>query len=187
MLSLWRTGKLYLYGFTFLLPPALGCLWVLLGGPSSSGGLLWWLAVTVAPWWLLAAGGLLLGKAGVGYALHRLDPQTGRVEGGTRNREPLPPLLIQQALLGGGSVLLAALILWPRYLPDGALLWESTDVKNLPVADTARWEGKEFVTDRAEHLVYTCTYLSFYGLVTEHHALRPQYPYPCAYFYRRSP
>ncbi len=187
MFSLWQTGKLYLYGFTFLLPPALGCLWVLLGGPSSSGGWMWWLAVTVAPWWLLAAGVVPLGKAGVGYAWHRLHPQTDRVEGGTRNRVPSPSLLIQQTLLGGGSVLLAALILWPRYLPDGALLWESTDVKSLPVADTARWEGKEFVTDRAEHLVYTCTYLSFYGLVTEHHALRPQYPRPCAYFYRRSP
>ena len=187
MFSLWQTGKLYLYGFTFLLPPALGCLWVLLGGPSSSGGWMWWLAVTVAPWWLLAAGGLLLGKAGVGYAWHRLHPQTDRVEGGTRNRVPSPSLLIQQTLLGGGSVLLAAFILWPRTLPVGALLWESTEIKNLPVADTARWEGKAFVTDRAEHLVYTCTYLSFYGLVTEHHALRPQYPDPCAYFYRRSP
>ena len=187
MLSLWQTGKLYLYSFTFLLLPAVGCLWVLLGGPSSSGGLLGWLAVAVAPWWLLAAGVVPLGKAGLGYALHRLHPQTDRVEKPTGNRVPSPSLLIQQALLGGGSVLLAALILWPRYLPAGVLLWESTDVKNLPVADTARWEGKEFVTDRAEHLVYTCTYLSFYGLVTEHHALRPQYPRPCAYFYRRSP
>lgn len=187
MLSLWQTGKLYLYGFTFLLLPALGCLWVLLGGPSSSGGLVGWLAVTVAPWWLLAAGVVPLSKAGVGYARHRFHPQTGRVEDAKDRRLPLPPLLIQQALLGGGSVLLAALILWPRYLPDGALLWESTEVKSLLVADTARWEGQKVETDRAEHLVYTCTYLSFYGLVTEHHALRPQYPYPCAYFYRRSP
>ena len=187
MLSLWQTGKLYLYSFTFLLLPAVGCLWVLLGGPSSSGGLLGWLAVAVAPWWLLAAGVVPLGKAGLGYALHRLHPQTDRVEKPTGNRVPSPSLLIQQALLGGGSVLLAALILWPRYLPAGVLLWESTEVKSLPVADTARWEGQKVETDRAEHLVYTCTYLSFYGLVTEHHALRPQYPRPCAYFYRRSP
>jgi hypothetical protein len=187
MLSLWQTGKLYLYSFTFLLLPAVGCLWVLLGGPSSSGGLLGWLAVAVAPWWLLAAGVVPLGKAGLGYALHRLHPQTDRVEKPTGNRVPSPSLLIQQALLGGGSVLLAALILWPRYLPEGALLWESTEVKSLPVADTARWEGQKVETDRAEHLVYTCIYLSFYGLVTEHHALRPQYPRPCAYFYRRSP
>jgi len=187
MLSLWQTGKLYLYGFTFLLLPALGCLWVLLGWPSPSGGWMWWLAAAVAPWWLLAAGGLLLVNAGGRYALHRLHPQTKRKEQATGRRLPLPPLLRAMALLGGGSVLLAALILWPRTLPVGALLWESTEVKNLPVADTARWEGKAFVTDRAEHLVYTCTYLSFYGLVTEHHALRPQYPRPCAYFYRRSP
>ena len=187
MLSLWRTGKLYLYGFTFLLPPALGCLWVLLGGPSSSGGWMWWLAVTVAPWWLLAAGVVPLVKAGVGYARHRLHPKTDRKEESTSNRVPLPPLLRAMAILGGGSVLLAALILWPRTLPVGALLWESTEVKNLPVADTARWEGKAFVTDRAEHLVYTCTYLTFSGLVTGTYALRPEYPFPCAYFYRRSP
>lgn len=187
MLSLWQTGKLCLYGVTFLLLPALGCLWVLLGWPSPSGGLLGWLAVAVAPWWLLVAGAVPLGKAGLGYARHRFHPQTGRVEDAKGNREPLPSLLIQQALLGGGSVLLAALILWPRYLPAGVLLWESTDVQNLPVADTARWEGKEFVTDRAEHLVYTCTYLTFSGLVTGTYALRPEYPFPCAYFYRRSP
>ena len=187
MLSIWQTGKLYLYGMTFLLPPALGCLWVLLGWPAPSGGLLGWLAAAVAPWWLLAAGGVLLGKAGLGYARHRLDPKTRRQEEATGRRVPLPPLLVQRALLGGGSVLLAALILWPRYLPAGVLLWESTDVKNLPVADTARWEGKEFVTDRAEHLVYTCTYLTFSGLMSGTYALRPEYPFPCAYFYRRSP
>ncbi len=187
MLSIWQIGKLYLYGMTFLLPPALGCLWVLLGWPSPSGGWMWWLAAAVAPWWLLAAGGVLLGKAGLGYARHRLDPKTRRQEEATGRRVPLPPLLVQRALLGGGSVLLAALILWPRYLPAGVLLWESTDVKNLPVADTARWEGKEFVTDRAEHLVYTCTYLTFSGLMSGTYALRPEYPFPCAYFYRRSP
>lgn len=187
MLSIWQTGKLYLYSMTFLLLPALGCLWVLLGWPSPSGGLAWWLAAAVAPWWLLAAGALLLIKAGGRYALHRLHPQTDRTEGGTRNRVPPQPLLRAMALLGGGSVLLAAFILWPRTLPVGALLWESTEVKNLLVADTARWEGKEFVTERAEHLVYTCTYLTFSGLVTGTYALRPEYPFPCAYFYRRSP
>ena len=187
MLSIWQTGKLYLYGMTFLLPPALGCLWVLLGWPAPSGGLLGWLAAAVAPWWLLAAGVVPLVKAGVGYARHRLHPKTDRKEESTSNRVPLPPLLRAMAILGGGSVLLAALILWPRTLPVGALLWESTEVKNLPVADTARWEGKAFVTDRAEHLVYTCTYLTFSGLVSGTYALRPEYPFPCAYFYRRSP
>jgi len=160
---------------------------VLIGWPAPSGGLLWWLAAAVAPWWLLAAGGLLLVNAGGRYALHRLHPQTKRKEQATGRRLPLPLLLRAMALLGGGSVLLAAFILWPRYLPAGALLWESTEVKNLPVADTARWEGKDFVTERAEHLVYTCTYLTFSGLVSRTYALRPEYPFPCAYFYRRSP
>lgn len=187
MFSLWQTGKLYGYAMTFLLLPALGCLWVLLGWPAPDGGRMWWLAAAVAPWWLLAAGGVLGVSALVRYVLHRLSPQTRRQEQATGRPMPLPPLLMQRALLGGGSVLLAALILWPRTLPVGALLWESTEVKNLLVADTARWEGKEFVTDRAEHLVYTCTYLTFSGLVTGTYALRPEYPFPCAYFYRRGP
>lgn len=182
--------RLYTFAALSVLPPALGCLWVLLvrlGGPAPSGGWLWWFANTFAPWWLLAAGAMPLLRAGFSYALHRLDAKTGRYEGATGPRKPLPAIQRERARLGSGAVLLSVLTLWPHYLPEGALLWESTEIRNLPIADTARWEGGAFVTDRADHRVYTCTYLSFYGFVTETHALRPSYPHPCAYFYRRVP
>jgi hypothetical protein len=182
--------RFYLYITLIGLPPALGCLWVLLarfGLVPPVPGLLWWGANAVAPWWLLVTGSIPLLQAGLHYGAHRLSRQTTRTEEMDGYRLPLPSMQRHRAWLGGGAVLLAAAILWPRYLPEGVLLWESTAVQNLLVADTARWEDGKFVTDRADHLVYTCIYLSLYGLVTETHALRPSFPHPCAYFYRRSP
>jgi len=97
LFSLWQTGKLYGYAVTFLLLPALGCLWVLLGWPAPDGGRVWWLAAAVAPWWLLAAGGVLGVSALVRYVLHRLNPQTRRQEQATGRPLPLPPLLFCHA------------------------------------------------------------------------------------------
>lgn len=190
MLDAWQRLKLYAFVALLIVPPALGCLWVLLvrlGGPAPDGGWLWWFSIALAPWWLLVTGLIPLLQAGLHYGAHRLNPQIARTEEMDGYRLPLPSMQRHRAWLGGGAVLLAAAILWPRYLPEGVLLWESTAVQNLLVADTARWEDGKFVTDRTDHLVYTCVYLSLYGLVTETHALRPSFPHPCAYFYRRSP
>lgn len=190
MLEYLQRLRFYAFAALVVLPPALGCLWVLLvrlGGPAPAGGWLWWFSVAVAPWWLLGASAPVLFGAGWRYVLHRRNPQTERTEKLSGHRAPAPRPVRERGLVGLTALLLAAAVLWPRHLPEGALVWESTAVQSLLVADTARWEDGKFVTDRADHLVYTCTYLSVYGLVTETHALRPSYPRPCAYFYRRSP
>ena len=78
--------RFYLYVTLVALPPALGCLWVLLarfGLVPPLPGPLWWGANAVAPWWLLGAAVLVLAGAGWRYVLHRQNPQTRRAEQAT--------------------------------------------------------------------------------------------------------
>ena len=181
MLELWQRFRFYGFLAVFVALPALGCLWVLLGWPAPSGGLAWWLAVAVAPWWLLAAGGLLLGKAGVGYALHRLDPKTRRQEEATGRRVPAPRPVRERGLVGLAALLLAGSALFPRHAPDGALLWESSELKRRAVLGTLRWEGEKMVEDFTDQLVWSCHYLTFHGIKTRVHTASRQFPY-CSYF-----
>lgn len=183
--------RLRFYGFLTLLilPPALGCLWVLLARfelVPPVPGLLWWFSIVVAPWWLLAAGGFQLFKALLSYLLHRQHAKTKRKEGATRKEVPPPPLLREQCIGGGGAVLLAGLILIPRYTPDGVLIWESSKIERQTVMGTIRQEEGRMAWDTAEQRVWTCRYLTVNGISTRVHVASRGFPY-CSYFIYRYP
>ncbi len=183
--------RLRFYGFftLLILPPALGCLWVLLAGfglVPPVPGLLWWFSIVVAPWWLLAAGGFQLLKALIGYFLHRQHAQTERKEGATRQEVSPPSLLREQFIGGGGAVLLAAAVLVPRHTPDGVLLWESSAIERQTVMGTIRQEEGKMMQDYAEQRVWTCRYLTVNGISTRVHVASRAFP-SCTYFIHRYP
>lgn len=183
--------RLRFYGFLTLLilPPALGCLWVLLarfGLVPPVPGLLWWFSVAVAPWWLLAAGGFQLFKALWGYFLHRQDEKNKTIKGATGHDKPSPKLYREQFIGGGGALLLAAAVLVPRHTPDGVLIWESSKIERQPVIATIRREEGQMAWDTAEQRVWTCRYLTINGISTRVHVASRAFPY-CTYFIHRYP
>jgi hypothetical protein len=184
MLELWQRFKFYGFLAVFVALPALGCLWVLLvrlGLPLTVPGLLWWLSIAVAPWWLLGASALLLVGAGGRYVLHRKNPQTERTELATGRRVPAPRPVRERGLVGLAALLLAGSALFPRHAPDGALLWESSELKRRAVLGTLRWEGEKMVEDFTDQRVWSCHYLTFHGIKTRVHTASRQFPY-CPYF-----
>ena len=183
--------RLRFYGYVTLvvLPPALGCLWVLLarfGLVPPLPGPLWWGANAVAPWWLLAVASLILGRAGWRYALHRLDPETQRIEKEEKRRVLAPRLVREGGLVSGGALLLAAAVLVPRHTPDGVLIWESSAIERQPVMGTLRREEGQMMLDYAEQRVWTCRYLTVNGISTRVHVASRAFPY-CTYFIHRYP
>ena len=183
--------RLRFYGFLTLLilPPALGCLWVLLARfelVPPVPGLLWWFSIVVAPWWLLAAGGFQLFKALLSYLLHRQHAQTERIEGATQQAVSPARLIRDQLIGGGGAVVLAAAVLVPRYTPDGVLLWESSAIERQPVMGTLRQEEGKMMLDYADQRVWTCHYLTTLGISTRVHVASRAFPY-CTYFIHRYP
>ena len=181
--------RFYLYVTLVALPPALGCLWVLLarfGLVPPLPGPLWWGANAVAPWWLLAVASLILGRAGWGYASHRLDPETQRIEKEEKRRVLAPRLVREGGLVSGGALLLAAAVLVPRHTPDGVLIWESSAIERQPVMGTLRREEGQMMLDYAEQRVWTCRYLTVNGISTRVHVASRAFPY-CTYFIHRYP
>lgn len=184
MLETWQRLKFYGFAALFALPPALGCLWVLLvhlGLVPPAPGLLWWFSIALAPWWLLGAAVLILASVGGRYALHRHNPQTGRTEQATGRRGHAPRLVRERGLVGLAALLLGGLTLFPRHTPDGVLLWESSELKRRGVPGTLRHEGEKRVEEMTDQRVWTCRYLTFHGIATRVHTASRQFPY-CPYF-----
>lgn len=189
MLDTWQRLKFYGFAALFALPPALGCLWVLLARfelVPPVPGLLWWFSVAVAPWWLLGAAVLVLAGTGWRYVLHRHNPQTRRAEQATGRRIPAPRLVRERGLVGIAALLLAGLILVPRYTPDGVLIWESSAIERQPVMWTQRLEGDRMMQDYADQRVWTCHYLTVNGISTRVHVASRGFPY-CSYIIDRYP
>lgn len=181
--------RFYLYITLIGLPPALGCLWVLLARfewVPPIPGLLWWFAVAVAPWWLLAVALLSVSRAGWGYAAHRLDPEIQHIEKEKKRRIPAPRLVREKGIVGGGALLLAAAVLVPRQTPDGVLIWESSKIERQTVMGTIRQEEGRMAWDTAEQRVWTCHYLTTLGISTRVHVASRGFPY-CSYFIYRYP
>ena len=189
MLDTWQRLKFYGFAALFTLPPALGCLWVLLARFSllpPLPGLLWWFSVAVAPWWLLAVALLTFSRAGWGYAAHRLDPEIRRIEDEENRRIPAPRLVRERGLVGIAALLLAAAVLVPRQTPDGVLIWESSKIERQTVMGTIRQEEGRMAWDTAEQRVWTCHYLTTLGISTRVHVASRGFPY-CSYFIYRYP
>jgi hypothetical protein len=189
VLETWQRLKFYGFAALFALPPALGCLWVLLAGfglVPPVPGLPWWGANAVAPWWLLGAAVLVLAGSGWRYVLHRHNPQTRRTEQATGRRVPAPRLVRERGLVGIAALLLAAAVLVPRQTPDGVLIWESSAIERQPVMWTQRWEGDRMMQDYADQRVWTCHYLTTLGISTRVQVASRGFPY-CRYFIYRYP
>jgi hypothetical protein len=181
--------RFYLYITLIGLPPALGCLWVLLarfGLVPPVPGLLWWGANAVAPWWLLAVALLTFSRAGWGYASHRLNPEIQRIEEEENRRVPAPRLVRERGLVGIAALLLAAAVLVPRQTPDGVLIWESSAIERQTVMGTIRQEEGKMMQDYADQRVWTCRYLTVNGISTRVHVASRGFPY-CSYFIYRYP
>ena len=189
MLETWQRLKFYGFAALFTLPPALGCLWVLLTRfelVPPIPGLLWWFSVAVAPWWLLAVALLTFSRAGWGYATHRLDPEIRRIEKEKKCRILAPRLVRERGLVGIAALLLAAAVLVPRQTPDGVLIWESSKIERQTVMGTLRQEEGRMAWDTAEQRVWTCRYLTVNGISTRVHVASRGFPY-CSYFIYRYP
>lgn len=182
-----RLASLALFCLVFVVPAALGCLWILLvrwdALPDSDGGWLWLITIWTAPWVLLAAGAWLLLSGAARHVWHRSSRQTRREEEALGVRLPAPRPIRLSLTAGAAAVLLAALVLVPSF-GGGVLVWESETVERLPVGGTSRWEGDQFVSDYADQRVLTCTYLTLGGIRESVFAASRQFPY-CPYIFRR--
>lgn len=182
-----RLASLALFCLVFVVPAALGCLWILLARwnalPGSDGGWLWLITVWAAPWVLLAAGAWLLASGTARHLWHRSSRQTRREEEALGVRLPAPRPVRLSLAAGALAMLLAAAVLMPL-LDGGVLIWESEAMERLPVGGTSRWEGEQFVSNHADQRVLTCTYLTLGGLLEKVWVAHRQLPY-CPYIYRR--
>lgn len=185
-MNVWREGRLVLIGALFVLPAALGCLWVLgarlFAGLYPEGGWLWLFSTAVAPWLLLGIGTVLLVQGLYQLVLFRWNPANRRAGRALRQR-PRPPGVIRRTLqLAALALMLATLVLWPRHGPMGVLVWESTSTWHGPVSGTERWEGGRFITDYADQKLMQCTYLTLSGLANNSFPASHRFPW-CPYFY----